>query len=244
VAVYSGVYNLILRIINIPFLISRPLFPLISQLAAAPERKEEFQSVVIQSIKIMVLFAAPICIGLTVTADKVVYLIFGPEFHDSIAVMRILVWVLLFMFPSAMASFVVIAMQRQVYLLKSLGACIVLNIILDFALIPGFGYYGPCAATLLAEVLFALLLFRVLRSEFPQLRLFEGYGSIFAAAAVMGGILLMLHQFNLALLVILGPVVYFPCLFLFRAFSSSEVQLMRELISRRGRKEAEVEVGD
>ena len=234
VAIYSGAYNLILRIINVPFLISRPLFPLISQLAGDPAEKESFQRVTQKSIKLMLILAAPLCVGLMVVADKVVYLIFGAEFEPSIIVLRILSCVLLFMFPCALASFVVIAVKRQVYLLRSLGVCIGLNILLDLVSIPYIGYYGPCAATLIAEVLFALFLWRLLREVFPASNLLQGSFSIFLSAGVMGAVLYMLSSLNLFFLILLGPAVYFPSLFIFRAFTREEIDFFRKMLRWRG----------
>jgi len=234
VAIYSGAYNLILRIISVPFLISRPLFPLISQLADDPAEKESFQRVTQKSIKLMLILAAPLCVGLMVVADKVVYLIFGPEFEPSIIVLRILSCVLLFMFPCALASFVVIAVRQQVYLMRSLGVCIGLNILLDLVSIPYIGYYGPCAATLIAEVLFALFLWRLLREVFPASNLLQGSFSIFLSAGVMGAVLYMLSSLNLFFLILLGPAVYFPSLFIFRAFTREEIDFFRKMLRWRG----------
>ncbi len=235
VAIYSGVYNLILRIISIPFLISRPLFPLISQLADSPEEKDRFETVTQKSIKLMFLLAMPLCMGLTVVADKVVLLIFGPEFEAAVIVMRILSWVLMFMFPSALAAFVAVAVNRQVYLLKTLGVCIGLNVVLDFLLIPSMGYYGPCVATLAAEILFAFFLWRLLREVFPSSNLLRGYHNILLSAGVMGGVLYMLNSLNLLYLILLGPVIYVPCLFLFHAFTREETEFFRDLLFRRRR---------
>jgi O-antigen/teichoic acid export membrane protein len=233
VATYSGVYNLILRIINVPFLISRPLFPLISQLAADPAERDRLRMVTQKSVKLMLLLAMPLCMGLTVTADKVVYLVFGPEFEASIIVMRVLSWVLMFMFPCALASFVAIAVNRQMYLLKTLGFCIGLNVALDFLLIPYMGYYGPCVATLTAEVLFAFFLWRLLRETFPSIRLLQGSLNIALSAGAMGAILHLVNSLNLLFLILLGPVIYVPSLFLFRAFTRDEIEFFKELFLRR-----------
>ncbi|RJP64776.1 MAG: flippase [Candidatus Abyssobacteria bacterium SURF_17] len=233
VAIYSGVYNLILRGMGLSVLITRPLFPMISRLAGSPQEREEFQTVAQRSIKLMFVLAVPVCAGLTAVADKVVPLVFGPEFEPSIGVLRILSWVLMFMFPSYMASFVIIAVKQQVYLLKVLGLCVGLNVVLDFILVPSMGYYGPCVATLIAEVLFAFFLWRMLQRMFPSMDLFAGYPAVLLSAGVMGGVVYLLNPLNLIFLIALGPIIYFPCLFLFRAFSRDEVVFFREAVRRR-----------
>jgi O-antigen/teichoic acid export membrane protein len=233
VAIYAGAYNLIIRIINVPFLILRPLFPLISQLASDPEQKDRFQIVTQKSIKLMLMVALPSCVGLTVVADKIVFLIFGPEFEPAIEVMRILGWVLMFMFPCALGSFTAIALNRQVYLLRTLGVCIGLNIVLDFLLIPHMGYYGPCVATMVAEVLFAFFLWKLLHKVFPSARLLRGFWNILLSAAVMGVVLYALNFLNLFLLILIGPIIYLPSLLLFKAFEPKEIEFFRGILLRR-----------
>jgi O-antigen/teichoic acid export membrane protein len=233
VAIYSGAYNLILRITSIPFLISRPLFPLISRLAGAPEEKKRFQMVTEKSIKLMLIIALPSCIGLAVIADKVVLLIFGPEFDSAVGVMRTLSLVLMFLFPSAPASFTVIAINRQTYLLRTLGLCIALNIALDFLLIPHMGYYGPCVATMTAELLFAFLLWNLLHEVFPSARLLQGFWKILLSAGLMGGVLYALNFLNLFLLIPIGVVIYVPSLFLLRVFTEKEIEFFKEILLRR-----------
>ncbi|MBI4830949.1 MAG: polysaccharide biosynthesis C-terminal domain-containing protein [Candidatus Lindowbacteria bacterium] len=176
-------------------------------------------------------------------ADKLVPLIFGNGFQQSIAVMRILSWVLLFMFPSGVASLVVVVLKRQVYLFKALGVCIGLNIVLDFILIKSMGYYGACVATLIAEVLFATLLWLLFRRLFPSLRLLHGSINILLSAFVMGAVLVALKSLNLVVLILVGPVIYFPCLFLFRAFTRDEIRFFREKLLKRRAKDQTADVG-
>ena len=232
VALYSGVYSLLLRLINIPFLFSRPLFPLLSRLADAPEEKENLERITGKALKFMFLLAVPICVISTVLADQIIGLIFGPEFFPSIRILQTLNWVLLFMFPCAFASFVIIAIKEQHYLFKALTAGIGLNVLLDLLLIPSLGYWGPCIATLAAEVIFSYLLWFKLKKKLPGTVFFQNTLRIFLCSGLMGTVLYFSHDFPLLLNLCLAPVIYLGFLSLFKVITPDEIFLIRNMVKK------------
>lgn len=233
VALYSGVYSLLLRLINIPFLFSRPLFPLLSRLADLPEKRKDLERITGKAIKFMFLLAAPICVVSTILADQIIGLIFGPEFLPSIRILQTLNWVLLFMFPCAFASFVIIAIKEQHYLFKALTACIGLNVLLDLFLIPSLGYWGPCIATLAAEMLFSFLLWFKLRKKLPGTLFFQGTLRIFLCSCFIGIVLYVSHDLPLLFNLCLAPVAYLVLLHVFKVITPDEISLIRNMLKKK-----------
>jgi PST family polysaccharide transporter len=99
-----------------------------------------------------VLIMLALSVAGVVLADAAVNLLLGPAYSNSVAVLRIHIWTLPFVAAGMITSALLINdhAERVVLLTTSLGA--LLNVGLNFLLIPRFGGPGCAVATMLASI--------------------------------------------------------------------------------------------
>ena len=88
------------------------------------------------AIKYLLIIALPIAIGITLLSNKIILLIYGAEFADSATVLQILIWSLVFTFINSILLRLLIAIDKQKLHTLSTGICAIVNVILNFILIP------------------------------------------------------------------------------------------------------------
>ena len=94
----------------------------------------------------------------------------------------------------------------------------IVNIVLNFILIPSMGINGAAIATLLAQIIiFGYMLLRV--RDLIKIDLFSGFFIALVPTLIMGALIYLLFlEFNLVLIIFLGIVIYF-----FSYFSLSKI---------------------
>lgn len=150
--IYGAPYGLILRLNMVPFFVAKPLYPVFSWFAANDRAKlGELYS---RSTVILAGLSLLIVTLLVSHAEYLIALLFGDQFSASISPLRILSATLLFNFPNALFWFIYLSVKDNPFLFYSLGITLLVNLVLDVALIPIYGVMGACYATLIAEAAF------------------------------------------------------------------------------------------
>ena len=155
VGIFSAVYRLIDRMVILPDSIMAGFLPALSQLFASD--RERLQALYGKVFKFFLLFALPIAVIGTLLTRPLVVLFFTEEYLESVPVLRILVWIVLCMFPNYLFKYVLTAMGKQRYETVSRFISVTMHLALGWLLIPRWGALGAATAALTAQgVLFAL----------------------------------------------------------------------------------------
>ena len=117
-------------------------------------RIEEYKKTAASLFIFLLSFTIPIVIGLICVADLIVPLVTGNEYMQSIKPLQILAGSLLFAVLATFATYVLILPNRleKKQLQATIGSSIV-NIVLNFILIPKWGVCVPAFTTLVSELL-------------------------------------------------------------------------------------------
>jgi O-antigen/teichoic acid export membrane protein len=153
VGIFHGVYRVILVILFVPRMITDALFPSFARYAE--ESSEQMAFAFEKSFKFLLILVLPLILVVFLAADPIVRLLLGKKFAEGGPLLQLfsLVWGLTFF--SVLCNKVLNAAGRQGLATLASAACLGVNVVLDIALIPYFGYMGAAAATAAAE--FALL---------------------------------------------------------------------------------------
>ncbi|MDZ4171959.1 MAG: flippase, partial [Methanobacteriaceae archaeon] len=136
------------------------VFPLFSKLHVNSQ-KNNFELLFRKTFHYIALISIPIGVGTTILADKIIILLYGFEYSNSIIVLQIIIWWYVIGSFSWIIGTVLNATNKQRIFLIFSGLALISNISLNFILIPKFSYIGASIATILTEVLlFCLLFFR------------------------------------------------------------------------------------
>lgn len=153
---YAAAYMLISFLANIGMVYGLSLLPALAREAEADEAHgERFVSIEMYHTALAHVFAVtlPVAVGGTFVALGVMRVGFGEEYFPSVLVLQVLVWVV----PVAVFRNVpwsaLIARDRQDLLMRATLYAVLLNAVLNLALVPTVGMVGAALATLFAEPL-------------------------------------------------------------------------------------------
>lgn len=150
VGYYSGATKFIYPFMFISGAFMTAIFP---KLAKHSEEKDKFKS--IQNLALFYLGAIGIVLStsLYLGADLIFQLFFADKYDASIPVFKVLVWYLAIVFIYGPISNSLVAKNKVKFLVYLNLFMIVLNVVLNFFLIPVYGAKGAAIATIICEIL-------------------------------------------------------------------------------------------
>ena len=136
--------------------------------------QEEFEKGVSRLYSVIIYFALLQSLLVTLLAQPIVYLLYGKEYNPSINALRLIVWYTTFSYIGAVRNIWILAEGQQKILgvLNLSGA--LLNVILNYILIPIWGIMGASFASLLTQiftnVIMGFIVHRVRRNNILMLK--------------------------------------------------------------------------
>lgn len=231
VGLFSGPYRITMALRFIPQTISIPLYPVYARLARSPDQRAEFHTAYERGIKFFLIAGFLVATVFLIVSGKLTTSLLGARYQAAIPAMQLLGVAFLPFFVANPLQFVLTARDDQRFLFNSVALSFALRVALDFCLIPFFGFFAPCVAFLLSEILTVeMSVQRLWRDGFPL-----NLGSLLwrpAVASVCMG--LVLYPFRHAAWSLLAPVtaaaviVYIVALVSLGSISSTDRQLLLE----------------
>lgn len=153
VGIYSAAARLPQSLVNLPQGILSAVLP---ALAATRVGTSTFRHLFRRSLFLMLALSVPLSVMLVAGAPWLVRIIYGAEYLDAVAVLRILGWVLIPMFVGMAFSHLMLSQERLVSRLPwTAAAGLAAHLGLGLWLIPGGGSRGAAWAVLIAECVLA-----------------------------------------------------------------------------------------
>jgi O-antigen/teichoic acid export membrane protein len=180
--------------------------------------------------KILVVLGWPLTVGTFVLAVPVGRLF--QLFPQSIPSLRILALAIVFLFVNSAFTAMLYAIDRQDLFAWTTGVAVVVNVGLNLAFIPAFGYLAASAITVVTEAAFAVAgWWFVSRAErLPWLRV---SWRTLLAGLLMGAAVLPLSTRSIFVGAPVGVLVYCVALWALRAVRREELDLMLSGLRRR-----------
>jgi len=225
-----GWYNAGVKLVKvlelIPSMFTLALFPVMVDFYKTSS--DSLRMVFSKSIEYMFLLAVPIAVGITVLADKIIFLIWGAEFSQAVPALQILVWRAAIFFLSIVTCWCLYTINKQKIPMYIYTAGIIINISINLILIPKLSYIGVAIAGVITESIIAALLFffafRSLRVNPFHFRMLK----ITIASLLMGTITWIIKDFNVIVVVLISMIFYFTVLSFWKVVVYKELQqLMR-----------------
>lgn len=155
VGIYSAAVRLSEAFYFIPMLITASLFPAILN---AKNRSEELYKQRFQRLyNFMVWSAIAIALPMTFLSDRLILLLFGQVYQEAGQVLMIHIWASIFVFLGVASGKWFISENRQMLSFSRALSGMVVNIFLNFFLIPKYGLRGAAFATLTSQFMAAYL---------------------------------------------------------------------------------------
>lgn len=240
-AVDVGLYNVAVTIISLfgiaLDLFMQLLFPLVS-FKLSEDKKELIKKLVRQVMKWIYLINIPLFIFIFLFPEKIIYILF--KVNDPIAsqVLQILSIGVLFLNTVVLATSLLSIKGRTKLVLANFAVFTVLNIALDFLLIPNYGMLGAATATLVTAISFSTCLmlqikriygFGIIASYFSKLIL-VGVAMFFVMYLVSGYV-----RESLFAIVTSGIVVvifYLVALYLLKILDAEDMEIIHAIFKK------------
>ena len=228
VGIYSAAATIVTAFALLPQGLRTAIFPVLAR--RYRHKPESVTGLYLQLFKYLLVIALPITAGVSLLGGPIIELLYPPEFLPAVAVLRILIWSLLFYSLNILNSRILIVNNDQrliaLYLIVGLG----INVLLNVLLVPRVGLVGASIAKVTASAAIFL------QSETAAHRVLGG-PSVWpvavrpgAAYALMAGVVWLARDLNVWVLAGLGAAVYVTALFVFGTFTSQERSMWRRAL--------------
>jgi len=231
VGIYQAALKLIVFLMVVPDMLSRAMFPVLSQYAS--HSHQQVQKLLGKALSYFCIFSLPFLVGVLILGDKIVLFLYQGEYSPSVVVLRILSLMIPVRFCSYALGITLSAIDKQKARTFSAGLSAVINIVLNLVFIPLFGFVGVSIVRIVTEiVLFGGYYFFVSKSlskiSFKAMLLKPAF-----AAILMGIGLLLLKNANILMLIAFSVPLYFVLLLLVKGLPKEDLYLIRRAILQR-----------
>lgn len=149
----TGIYSSAIKISEgfyfLPIILSNSIFPLINKHSKSSEESNIW---FLRLYSFLIWSAIIIGIILYLTSDSLIILLYGEEFSRASMIVRIHCWSAIFVFIGvAFNKFLVARNLTVISFYRTLAGALV-NVVLNFSLIPSYGIAGAAVASLIAQI--------------------------------------------------------------------------------------------
>jgi O-antigen/teichoic acid export membrane protein len=230
VGLYGAAYKPFEALLFIPLSMFNVVFPILA--VYHREASGRVAWAVAKFYKSLLMLGWPISIGLFLLARAFRFIY---QFPESATSLQILALGVVFMFVSNAFIAALNAVDRQVMFTWAALGSMVVNVLLNVALIPPFGYLGASWATVLTEVALTAISYVMVARELGRVPVFGLSWRILLAGLAMGVVIYPFHQETgpRAVGVIMGgALIYAAALFLLGAVDRDEREMLRRALRR------------
>lgn len=157
IGLYSVAQKLTQFLYLVPALISVAVFPTFSRMVEIGGAG--FEILFTKIIRLLLLFGLPIVIGGVLLSKNILVLLFGADYASASVTLSIMLFLVLINFPKIIMDNAILAHDQQKKFLKYTLLAVILNIILNYVLIPIYGSTGAAVSTLISSLLGTGLVF-------------------------------------------------------------------------------------
>ncbi|MCI0513411.1 flippase [candidate division KSB1 bacterium] len=202
-----------------------PVFASISQNSQAVLKK-----LYEKSFKSLFVVGLLVTLSVSLFARLIMQWSFGAEFLPGAAALRWLVWASLLMFVNQLILNLLIVLHHQHLNAISTGICVVVNLTLNWLLIPYFSFLGASVATVATELTLFILNYQFISKYFYRLNLWRLCYKSILAGLLMAGCYLLFQPFNPFFALGAGILIFLGTLVVLQDFSRADLQALQNLV--------------
>lgn len=216
---YSASYVIVNFITLISMLSMQALFPVFSNLYE--KEKNRLEQTVERLFRYLIFIALPIVPIVFMLSHNLITLIYGPDTLHSIRALRILIPAIIFVFPVHLFGNILASSNRHKILTFLNLSGVILNVLLNFILIPRLSYMGAGIATLITEATMCVLLLYTV-SKFFKLRTWKLLSSAMPPFIAMVLIIYIARGFPLIPVLVIASLIYLSLAYLTRSIKRED----------------------
>jgi len=228
-----GWYSIPVKIIEmfslLPLLIMAGLFPIFSVLTS--EDREALKRNYQRALIYLTVVSIPIVLSTIVLSDSWLVLFFGPTFANSVPSLKILIWVIPFIFINYVLINTLIALNQEKMITWGSGLAVLFNISINILVLPRYGYLGASWTTVVSEIFLSICYCWLLQRSFSRLPLMRMGLSLGLSGGLMALSLWGLKIFCPAVAWPMAFISYGLGLIIFRVVNREDWRLFKRLLT-------------
>lgn len=228
---YNASYKILENLLLVPHSFVLALFPVMSLFHVTS--REQLRSTYERASKYLFVVGLPLAVILNIFASPLILIIFGKNYTPSILALQILAWAVLLVFLNSPNIHLLASGDHQYILLAWFSSFVIINIVLNFLLIPKYSLFGASIATLISETLAFVIYYFLIRRYLSGVKLFSHWLKPITAAFAMAVLCLFFFQINILLAFFLGIATYCAIIILLKTFNAEEYQQVLAIIKRK-----------
>ena len=231
VATYSTARKIIEALSFIPENIYNAVFPSLSILYLT--QKEKFNHTFKLSFTAITIIAIPISAGFFILAPRIIDLLFEPEYYNAFIPLRWLSLSLLVFFIRQAFSVTLNTTGNQHIFAIILGISMIVNIIMNFLLIPKYDILGASLAVLISEIslLTCIMPFVLKQIDFSWSKVV--LPKLAVATIMMFFVIYLVRDWHFIFIFLITIIAYPAILALLRIFSISELKQYTQILFKK-----------
>jgi O-antigen/teichoic acid export membrane protein len=184
-----------------------------------------------KALKLLLILILPFVFVVTIGADKIITLLYGPGYEAAVPVLQILIWSQVFFVADSVLNQIMMASDNERPMVRRTALSVGANILLTLFLAPRYGAAGVAWAVVVTRALNLGLDVQFVTRHVFRINLEETVGRPFLCAMLSAIIAVLLRGQGLYLLLLFSISSYVVFLFVFNVFSPAELLLLRHLSS-------------
>jgi O-antigen/teichoic acid export membrane protein len=188
---YAAAYMPLSLAINVGIAYRMSLLPALARLAPTPDRQHGLYQT---SVAHVYAFVTPAAIGGMLLASAAIVFVFGDEYAPAGPVLQLLIWAIPLAQLREPPIAALVSARREDRLLHQNAAGTILNLVLNFTLIPRYGMMGAAVATVATEAVRLALALWFARLVGFQFATADRFWRVSVASLIMGGVILLLRE--------------------------------------------------
>ena len=229
VGLYNVAYRFIYAVAFIPNTFTVALLPMLSRLFVSS--KESMRYAYEKAFKYILLLAVPAAVGGVLLAPRIIRFFYGEEFLDASPALAVLSIAGGIVFISLLCNVMMTALNLQKKNAMLALGNLVVNIILDVALIPAYGIVGAGLATIAAEFCGMIGASWLIHREIkPTLHASWLFKAIIATGAMAFAVISIENSLLLLPTFAIGVAVYSAAIVLLGYFAADDWKMMQAII--------------
>ena len=179
----------------LPAIFAGSMLPALSRLVDHDANK--FRSIMGQSLAITMGIALPLVVGGILMGDRVITLMYGQNYSLAGPIFVVLIIAVVSSFPFAIIQSAILAGNLQKQLLRPIALGTIINLTLNFWLIPHLGALGAGLTTMVVQVVVYSLLYYQIQQRFG-FQLLSHLKKIIPATIIMGLVIIGLQRLGVS----------------------------------------------
>ncbi len=215
VGLFAAAQKPIFLLYLIPSFIAGGLFPTLARLTTQDRTKSSL--LISKGMAAVMLFALPMTVGLFLTSNELVRLLYGLEYLPAVLAFQILGFTLLTMFPMSVLTNAVFAYNQQKFLMRISLIGIGANLALDLVFIPIWGIAGCALATFLTQIFVTAAIWTKMK-RINNFTVLDALKKIAISTLLIIPLIIILawNQVPTLLIILLAGLVYLGLLYLLK----------------------------